>query len=202
MGIRIVSLEDLLENLRGETIQEILNTFKSIQIADQTHEVEEFLHRKAIIFQKTATASTYLVFEKEFSILLGYFSLANKPLTISKVDFETLSRTQRKRFSKYGRIIGEKFQINSYLIGQIGKNYSRETESAQYVLKGRELLALAFDYVLAASRLIKAKYVWLECENITVLHNFYQDFGFREISNFQSENGLCVFIREISEVPH
>lgn len=129
MSVRVVSLDDMLETLDIEVVKEILSSFQSIK-EDEPHDVEVFLHRKAIDFEKTALASTYLVFDTETNILLGFFSLANKPLTMSKKNFDSLSRNQQKKLRQSGRTIETKFQINSYLIGQLGKNYSKEAQES------------------------------------------------------------------------
>ena len=198
MSVRVVSLDDMLESLDIGVVKEILSSFQSIRNSDEPHDVEKFLHKRAIDFEKTALASTYLVFDTETSILLGFFSLANKPLTMSKKNFDSLSNTQQKKLRQSGRTIGTKFQVNSYLIGQLGKNYSRGAkEIAKTHISGDELLTLAYDKVVAASQLIKAKYVWIECEDIEYLKNFYQNFGFRLIPDYESSNNLKVMVMRI-----
>lgn len=168
-----MSLDNLITALGEETLKEILIKFKGK--SSIPNDIESFLHDKAIQFEKSAIASTYLVFEKETNILLGFFSLANKPLTMSKKNFENLSNNQKNKLKQYGRNIGNKFQINSYLIGQLGKNFSKEAEGK---ICGADLLTLAYDKVAEASDIIRAKYVWLECDNNAKLINFYSSFGF------------------------
>lgn len=193
-------MDDTVDSLDIGLVKEILTSFRSIETSGEPHDVEQFLHRKAIDFQKTALASIYLVFDTETSILFGFFSLANRPLTMSKKNFDSLSNTQKRKLKQSGRTIGSKFQVNSYLIGQLGKNYSKEAqEIATTHISGTELLTLAYDQVVAASRLIKGKYVWIECEDIDYLKTFYQDFGFRLIPDYESENGLKVMLMKIQK---
>lgn len=193
-------MDDTVDSLDIGLVKEILTSFRSIETSGEPHDVKQFLHRKAIDFQKTALASIYLVFDTETSILFGFFSLANKPLTMSKKNFDSLSNTQKRKLKQSGRTIGSKFQVNSYLIGQLGKNYSKEAqEIATTHISGTELLTLAYDQVVAASRLIKGKYVWIECEDIDYLKTFYQDFGFRLIPDYESENGLKVMLMKIQK---
>ena len=90
----VMSLDNLITALGEETLKEILIKFKGK--SSIPNDIESFLHDKAIQFEKSAIASTYLVFEKETNILLGFFSLANKPLTMSKKNFENLSNNQKK----------------------------------------------------------------------------------------------------------
>ena len=110
---------------------------------------------------------------------------------MSEKNFDSLSNTQRNRLKQYGRKIGNKFQINSYLIGQLGKNFSKEAEKK---ISGADLLTLAFDKVAEASAIIRAKYVWLECDNNEKLINFYSSFGFKQVNPKQLEDELVVLI--------
>ncbi|MCW1032565.1 GNAT family N-acetyltransferase [Streptococcus anginosus] len=192
-----MSLDDLLSALKTEEIKSIFNDFISINQDDSPHDVELFLKTKAIDFERTAIATTYLVFDEGTNILLGFFSLANKPLTMSKKNFEGLSKKQQKSLRHSGRQIGNKFQVNSYLIGQLGKNYSESVQNAEYKLNGKELLDLAYGKVLEASKIIKAKYVWIECEDIQYLKTFYSDFGFAMIPDYFSSNNLRVMMMRI-----
>ncbi|MCW1020627.1 GNAT family N-acetyltransferase [Streptococcus anginosus] len=192
-----MSLDDLLSALKTEEIKSIFNDFISINQDDSPHDVELFLKTKAIDFERTAIATTYLVFDEGTNILLGFFSLANKPLTMSKKNFEGLSKKQQKSLRHSGRQIGNKFQVNSYLIGQLGKNYSESVQNAEYKLNGKELLDLAYGKVLEASKIIKAKYVWIECEDIQYLKTFYSDFGFTMIPDYFSSNNLRVMMMRI-----
>jgi hypothetical protein len=196
-GVVVVSLDDLLSALKTEEIKAIFNDFISINQDDSPHDVELFLKTKAIDFERTAIATTYLVFDEGTNILLGFFSLANKPLTMSKKNFEGLSKKQQKSLRHSGRQIGNKFQVNSYLIGQLGKNYSESVQNAEYKLNGKELLDLAYGKVLEASKIIKAKYVWIECEDIQYLKTFYSDFGFAMIPDYFSSNNLRVMMMRI-----
>lgn len=195
-GVIVVSLDDLLA-LGVDEVKAIVADFVSIEQGDSQHDVELFLKTKAIDFERTAIATTYLVFDEATNILLGFFSLANKPLTMSKRNFEGLSKNQQKSLRHSGRQIGNKFQVNSYLIGQLGKNYSESVKNAEYKLSGKELLDLAYGKVLEASKIIKAKYVWIECEDINYLKMFYSDFGFAIIPDYISSNNLRVMIMRI-----
>lgn len=188
----VMSLDNLITALGEEDTKEKLITFEGK--SDVPNDIESFLHEKAIQFEKSAIASTYLVFEEETNILVGFFSLANKPLTMSEKNFDSLSNTQRNRLKQYGRKIGNKFQINSYLIGQLGKNFSKEAEKK---ISGADLLTLAFDKVAEASAIIRAKYVWLECDNNEKLINFYSSFGFKQINPKPLEDELVVLILKI-----
>ena len=82
---KVVSLTNLIEALDKEELEKIILSFKSNSA--HPNDIEIFLHKKAIQFERAAIASTYLVFERETNILVGFFSLANKPLTNVKEKF-------------------------------------------------------------------------------------------------------------------
>ena len=118
---------------------------------------------------------------------------------MSDSDFNELSKNQQKKLNQSGRRIGSEFQINSYLIGQLGKNFAPEALALAHPISGHQLLILAYDMVMAASKIICAKYVWIECEDIDYLNNFYQNFGFTKINDFKSEDDLNVMILKLKD---
>ena len=68
-----------------------------------------------------------------------------------------------------------KYIVSAPLIGQLGKNYTNDYNA---LITGDELLNIACDTVKEAQRLIGGRLVYLECENIPSLINFYQRNGF------------------------
>ncbi|AAT87475.1 hypothetical protein SpyM6JRS4_06050 [Streptococcus pyogenes JRS4] len=197
MNYRTISLDEIMKYLEKEEIQQLLKSFKGFNDGTSTpHDVEVFLHQKAVEFERSAIASTYLVFSTDSRELVGFFSLANRPLYFSKQNYQTLTKSQRKKISRSGRTLkgSGSFLMNSFLIGQLGKNYKSNTS-----ISGKELLTLACDKVKKASKIINTKYIWLECDNNPKLIQFYQNFGFTPIDNFESENGLKVFVMKIQK---
>lgn len=65
--------------------------------------------------------------------------------------------------------------MSCHLIGQLGKNYNANVES---LISGSELLELACRKVRAAQEISGGKFVYLECENVKSLINFYEKNGF------------------------
>lgn len=197
MDYQIISLDELMKHLELNEVQELLKTFKGFNNGTSApHDVEVFLHTKAIEFERSAIASTHLVFSNETKELSGFFSLANRPLYFSKQNYQALSKSQRKKISRSGRTLKESgsFLMNSFLIGQLGKNYH-----ATNPISGKELLTLACDKIKQASMIINTKYIWLECDDNPKLIDFYTSFGFSLIEGFVSESGLKVMILKIKK---
>ena len=177
----------------GDIKKNFLENFKSIE----TNDIEIFLHEKAIKYEKDSISSTHLVFN-ENGTLVGYFSIANKGLVITEHNYKILSNTQKRKLTYSGRKLENSvYIVNSYLLGQIGKNYNIPKEE---MIEGIDLLTLAFNLILEAEKIINAKYVWLECENKNKLIDFYNNFGFQKIKDFRSENNLTVMIMKLKKL--
>ncbi|MCD1025843.1 GNAT family N-acetyltransferase [Enterococcus sp. SMC-9] len=202
MAIQIIRLSDLIEASPSiDEVNKILLSFKSIPhpLTGEVNDVEFFLHEKAISFEKMALSTTYLLFSpcNGKNILVGYFSLANKPLTMSKKNYNNLNNRQQRALCQNGsKTESGGYRVNSYLIGQVGKNYS-EHASRIRAINGTQILTLAYDMVLKAKELINARYVWIECENTPKLRNFYSDFGFEVIENYETNSGLVVMVMKL-----
>lgn len=195
MEINVVTLSSLLDIYGYDFVQKKLLEFKSIT----TNDVEIFLHKKAIEFEKASISSTHLVFAKKSSTiaLVGYFSLANKKLFISQKTYNALSsKNKQKLCKKANRTESGNYYVNSYLIGQLGKNYNLD-KSLNVDIKGIDLLNLAYSKLLEAKRIVNARYVWVECDDNEKLISFYQSFGFVLIDGYNSQNNLKVLIMEL-----
>ena len=92
-------------------------------------DVERFLKKSAIEFTKKNQSVTYLVFSKDNGEMLGYFTLALKPLTIRG---ETVSNTTKRKLLRVSELDkdSDTYTMSAYLIAQLGKNYTggRNTE--------------------------------------------------------------------------
>ena len=186
-----LSVSDLLKYNTEEYLQDkVLSKFKSKGNTD----IEIFLHNKATFFEKSSISTTHLIFNND-NLLLGYFTVSNKSLILSKERVDKLSNSRRKKLMQSEQILKNgHIIVNSYLIGQLGKNYNL---SSKKQIRGKDLLTSAFNVVLEAKELINAKYVWLECRNSEKLIDFYKKFGFEKIDNFISKDGLVVMMMKL-----
>ena len=188
------NLRKLLNEYEEIDINEMLKNFRSIKNSGTKNDIEIFLHEKAIKFEKSSISSTYVVFSEDNEIL-GYFTIANRSLVISKENFGILSKTQQKKLGNSAAILKNgDLMTSSFLLGQLDKNYSDDIEN---LITGRELLTFAYDLFLKIKELINVKYIWLECQNEPKLISFYQNFGFKMLESLTSEEGLKVMIMEL-----
>ena len=168
-----VNLRDFLEIRGEEKTHNLLDNFDS----KHNEDVNYFLKTKAEEFGKRGLASTYLVFTKYKGKLefLAYYSLAMKAVVI-KSD-ANISKTLRKKINTYSNFEPKlkSYVMSCHLTGQLGKNYNANDES---LISGSELLELACRKVRAAQEISGGKFVYLECENVKSLINFYEKNGF------------------------
>ena len=194
MKFRKISLQSLLKQIKDtEKIKEnVLNTFNG----RGESEVSDFLHNKSIDYEQRSLSSTYLIYNDR-SQLVGYFTISNKGLIISKENYEKLLKTQQKKLSFNGRKLENgDYIVNSFLLGQLGKNFNKNILEEDKI-KGVELLTIAYKLLIKIKNLINVKYLWIECEDNKKLLDFYSNFGFKLIENYVSNNGLKVMILKL-----
>lgn len=92
------SILEMIEIYGEEKCQNILSSFH----CPLNQDVENFLHNKAISFTKQYLAMTFLVFitHNNQLLLVGYYTLANKFLSLSDTK---LSKTTQKKIMKFSQ---------------------------------------------------------------------------------------------------
>lgn len=174
-GYNLVNLSDMLEQLGEQRVEAILSPFS----CSHNKDVEQFLHNKAILFAKQGIARTFLLFasHRNEMQLIGYFTLANKVLTVDPSVLSSNDRRRINRFGEYNSAI-KKYQISAPLIGQLGKNFSNGYNT---LVTGDELLKMACDKAREAQMIIGGRIIYLECEDTPNLIGFYNRNGFRNL---------------------
>ena len=148
-------------------------------------DVENFLKKNSIEFTKKNQSVTYLVLSGENGELLGYFTIALKPLTVRD---ETVSNTAKRKIKRVSEFDAQtnSYTMSAYLIAQIGKNY---TNNACERLEGSELLELAWSVIEDMQYRGGGMVVFLEANNEEKLLSFYQDNKFRQFDTRQITSG-------------
>ena len=157
---------------------ELLSGFSSPKNKD----VEHFLKKSAIEFTKKNQSVTYLVVSAEDVRLLGYFTLALKPLTVRG---ETVSNTMKRKLLRISELDekSDTYTMSAYLIAQLGKNFS---ESGGTEITGAELLKLAWDKIKEIQYLGGGIVTFLEAEKEEKLLAFYRDNRFSQFDTRQT----------------
>ena len=153
-------------------------------------DVERFLMKSSIEFTKKNQSVTYLVFDVSSMELVGYFTIALKPLTVRG---ETVSNTVKKKLMRVSELDeqSQTYTMSAYLIAQLGKNFKNGAEKK---ITGEELLELAWDIVEKMQYMGGGMVTFLEAENSERLLSFYQANRFQTFDTRQTATD--------SEEPH
>ena len=148
----------------------------------QNPDVSNFLMKNAVEFTKKSQSVTYLVFSVETKELLGYFTLALKPLSVRG---ETVSNTTKRKLLRISELDenSDTYTMSAYLIAQLGKNY---TNGANNKITGKELVELAWTVIEDAQYMLGGIVTFLEAENEEKLLSFYRDNRFSQFDTRQT----------------
>lgn len=140
-------------------------------------DIEQFLRRKAIDFEKRGYCTVYLIlneeaFEKGQIFVIAYFTLSHKSIGI----ISNVSKTIR------GKIAGKRDADLAHfvLIGQLGKYITEEGYEEKYTadITSESILDDAFEIIEKASDLIVCRGVLVECGSKEKVHMIYKNYGF------------------------
>ena len=152
-------------------------------------DVERFLKKNAIEFTKKNQSVTYVVISVKDGSLLGYFTLALKPLTVRG---ETVSNTTKKKLLRISELDkrSDTYTMAAYLIAQLGKNYADERNKE---ITGEELIELAWMVIEEGQYRYGGMVTFLETENKEKLLSFYRvnrfsQFDTRQITSDTDES--------------
>ena len=142
----------------------------------QNPDVEHFLKKNAIEFTKKNQSVTYLVFSNEDGVLLGYFSIALKSLTVRG---EAVSNTVKRKLLRISELdeASETYTMSAYLIAQLGKNF---TEHRNERITGAELLELAWSVIEEIQYMAGGMVAFLEANEEEKVLSFYRENRFAQ----------------------
>jgi len=166
-----------------ETGESILNRVLSGFSCPQNPDVERFLKNSSIEFTKKNQSVTYLVMSVANSKLLGYFTLALKPLAVRG---ETVSNQTRKKLARISELDekSDTYTMSAYLIAQLGKNFAINNGEE---ITGAELLELAWDKIKETQYALGGIVSFLEAEPHEKLISFYQANRFQQFDTRQTK---------------
>ena len=179
---KIINIRRYIGNDNPELGEDELLQILSEFSCPMNPDVERFLKKSSIEFTKKNQSVTYLVFSVIGGKLLGYFTLALKPLTVRG---ETVSNTVKRKLLRVSELDerSDTYTMSAYLIAQLGKNYS---ESEGKMITGAELLELAWDKIKATQYMFGGMVTFLEAENEEKLLSFYRDNRFSQFDTRQT----------------
>ena len=179
---RIINIRRYIGNENPELGEDELLQILSEFSCPMNPDVERFLKHSSIEFTKKNQSVTYLVFSVADGKLLGYFTLALKPLTVRG---ETVSNTVKRKLLRVSELDkkSDTYTMSAYLIAQLGKNYS---ENDGKMITGAELLGLAWNKIKATQYMFGGMVTFLEAENEEKLLFFYRNNRFSQFDTRQT----------------
>ena len=179
---RIINIRRYIGNENPELGEDELLQILSEFSCPMNPDVERFLKHSSIEFTKKNQSVTYLVFSVADGKLLGYFTLALKPLTVRG---ETVSNTVKRKLLRVSELDkkSDTYTMSAYLIAQLGKNYS---ENDGKMITGAELLGLAWNKIKEIQYLGGGVVTFLEAENEEKLLSFYRNNRFSQFDTRQT----------------
>ena len=193
-----LALKEIMNELGDDKPKNLLSSFS----CSYDEDIQNFLHNRAIEFERLSKSRTYLIVSEEqfenpeiafdeFTIY-GYISLAVKVFTVP----ETTSNRQRQQLDGFSAKEHGK-QISNfpcYLIGQLARNSNVPKKS----ISGAELLNFAYDIIAISVDAVGGRNILVECHNNKKLVQFYLDNEFYKISQMPDENQTMIqMIRRI-----
>jgi len=172
---KIINVKEYIDKNKSTCVEEKeLNELLSSFSCPINHDVEHFLRHNAIEFTKKDQSVTYLVFSDE-NDLVGYFSLASKPISVIA---DSVSKSMAKKLSRVSVLNEENntYTASAYLIAQLGKNFALPENER---IDGATLLEIALDTIRAVKYFLSGVIVFLECEDVKALMDFYTQNGFK-----------------------
>ncbi|WP_260507277.1 GNAT family acetyltransferase [Listeria booriae] len=197
--MNVISLADLLSSSSEEEVTSLLSTFECGRLSAGANDVEFFLRNKAIQFEKIGMAKTYLVMStyKKKHFIAGYFAIIIRPLVVPKRSFKLLSKNFQKRLMGFGHKTDvANYEMQGYLLGQLGKNYSEISRTAN-AASGSDLIGLAYSKVLEAKAIAGGRVLHLECEDNLKIISFYESCGFTVLEDYISVNKLRIMVKRL-----
>lgn len=177
MTYRSINILDAIEQIGESATQELISDFS----CSKNQDIQHFLQHNAIDFAKRKISITHLVFDEEKRIV-GYYTLAHKPLLISEKDRASLSKSDEKKIARYCKLDEDSgaYTVSAFLIAQFGK-------SDRSSIGGNELMQAAVATLTMVQRQVGGGIIFLECEDHEKLLAFYQNeqncykrYGFRK----------------------
>lgn len=169
--------------LGEDELRQILSEF----FCDKNPDVERFLKEQSIEFAKKNQSVTYLVFSNEDVSLIGYFTIAIKPITVSAENF---SNTMKRKIARVSKMNEENstYTLSAYLIAQLGKNFK---DGANEKISGEQLLQVAVDTIKEIQYMAGGMVVFLEADDNENLMHFYEDKnGFKRFDVREANSGM------------
>ena len=185
----VIPLGELLSEEYDENILE--QAFKKFS-CQREPDLENFLMKKAILYEKSDFGKTYLILDTDELkhqnfVIMAYFTISYKGINISNLS----NKQRRKMLGMYpGRDHID--TIGAYLIGQLGRSDSYTSEQ----LPGYIIFSDCYHAISIAVNAIGGRLLVLECRE-GMYEKFYQKHGFLKFHDQLSKDNLYTLYQKI-----
>lgn len=172
-----MELQEFIACVREDEAKKALSSFS----VKRNPDVENFIRKNAVAYEKSNNARTYLVMTEDIDIL-GYFSLALSVVNIPS----RISKAMMKKIRGFGRYSAD--SVPCYLLGQL----AREDNASHDDLMIRDFIDFAIEYVMAAKQYVGGRFLLIDC--VDDLVDLYERHDFIRINKTGDLNQLIMFL--------
>ena len=178
----------------SDFLTEAIENFSTHGLND---DIEYFLKHRMTYYEDIGYARSYLVFDDDFIVLEGFFSISSRSLSIDRDVWVNLTRTQRGKISPFGKDDDSDMRsIPAQLLGQFGRNLNSTTG-----FSGADLMKAVRSVVQHLWFETGMRFLWLECANDPHLRSFYEREGFKLLGLYEciGDSDVLIYMRKISK---
>ena len=185
-GITVLNIREYLsaagdKELGEKELQRLFSEFT----CDKNPDVQNFLKENSIDFTRKNQSVTFLVFSDEDALLIGYFTIAIKPISVKAEQFSNTVKRKLARVSELDKTSGT-YHLSAYLIAQLGKNFKDGLDKR---ITGEQLLQAAVNTIKVLQYMAGGMGVFLETVNVENLLQFYeQKNGFKKFDTRKTKS--------------
>jgi len=165
-------LSELIEGMPSKRkVKELLQTFPCSRNSD----LQDFLHNKALTFEKHLRSRTYLYIDNETKEVSAYFTISIATLHTDDISSEVI-----KMLDGYQE---NTKSIPCFLIGQLGKSDHYENKKI-----GAFILEDSIEIIDNLHNAVGGRFILLDAININAVISFYEDSLFFPIETSNTES--------------
>ena len=165
-------LSELIEGMPSKRkVKELLQTFPCSRNSD----LQDFLHNKALTFEKHLRSRTYLYIDNETKEVSAYFTISIATLHTDDISSEVI-----KMLDGYQE---NTKSIPCFLIGQLGKSDHYENKKI-----GAFILEDSIEIIDNLHSAVGGRFILLDAININEVISFYEDSLFFPIETSNTES--------------
>jgi len=168
------SLSEIIESSTSNNkIKKLLQTFK----CNQNIDLQDFLHNKALVFEKNLRSRTYLYIDNNTKNVVAYFTIAINTLYTDHISSEVIKILDGYR--------DDTKSIPCFLIGQLGKS-----DLYKNIKIGQFIIEDAIEIIDNSQISLGGRFILLDSINIKEVISFYENNLFFVIENNQELDSI------------